>query len=343
MKKLKVFTVLFMLSLMMMIPRVAQAAQSVSQDGISVTNITSTTAYVDWSGVTNGLEECGYVTTGYTVTWWSALKGTNVIVENSTCTNAALTGLPSGTSIAIEVKPQYVNSEGETGEGYRSVWFETDGATDLNVDINTTPDAPQNPGTSVAVTLQTPTVSKTYMSEENLDALAANIDPYAQKLEWQVIDIKNGNKVVATDTSYTTGTRIYNVGRKILAVQCRVVGYDSDHNEVYSDWSAKSYVIAQPKVSTSKKNLKKNSITVSFKKIKGAKDYTIYMRKKGSSKWTKVKTTSKNKYKVTKFKGKKINLAKTDYEFCVVANAKVGGKTIKSSKSEYVYTRYYSY
>lgn len=289
MKRIKLAILLFMFSLMILVPNTAKAAQNVDEDGISITNIGTTTANVDWSG--------------------TAVKYTSM--------------------------------------GYAVAWFSTDGVQDNRLDYNNNvPDTPSTQQTTEVtqtpdITLQVPKITEVKMSETKLGAVAGNIDSNARSLEWQVIDVKNGNKVVATDTSYTTGNIFYNMKRKLYAVQCRAVGYDSNYNNIYSGWSAKSYVIAQPKVSTSKKYIKKNSITVSFKKIKGAKDYTIYMRKKGSSKWTKVKTTKKNKYKVTKFKGKSINLAKKSYEFCVIANAKVGKKTIKSSKSEYVYTVYY--
>lgn len=278
-----------MFSLMILVSNTAKAAQNVNEDGISITNIGTTTANVDWSG--------------------TAVKYTSM--------------------------------------GYAVAWFSTDGVQDNRLDYNNNvPDTPSTQQTTEVtqtpdITLQVPKITEVKMSETKLGAVAGNIDSNARSLEWQVIDVKNGNKVVATDTSYTTGNIFYNMKRKLYAVQCRAVGYDSNYNNIYSGWSAKSYVIAQPKVSTSKKYIKKNSITVSFSKIKGAKDYTIYMRKKGSSKWTKIKTTKKNKYKVTKFKGKSINLAKKSYEFCVIANAKVGKKTIKSSKSEYVYTVYY--
>lgn len=155
------------------------------------------------------------------------------------------------------------------------------------------------------------------------------------------MDVKNGNKVVATDTAYNTVDVIYNLARKVYAVQCRAVAYDTNYNEVYSNWSASKIVVAQPKVSTAKKYLKKNSITVSFKKIKGAKNYTIYMKKSTSKKWAKIKTTSKNKYKITRFKGSSINTYKTDYDICVIANVKIGKKTYKSGKFEYVRTRVY--
>lgn len=330
-----------------------KAAADVSSDGISVTGITSTTANVDWSGVSASYSD--YTINSWTVTWWSAIRGYNTIVEDSTVTSATLTGLPSGSSILIEVYPNYIDSYGESGQGYKSVWFDTDGATDLSVDIGndtpaptpTTPEPTPTPSQpdiySGAVTLSTPTVSKVVMGGGKLSALAVNVDANTAKLEWRLIDVKNKNKVVKTDTSYSTVVNMYSVGRKVYAIQCRSVGYDSDYNYVYSNWSASKYVVAQPKVSTNKKNLKKNSVTISFKKIKGVKNYTIYMRKKGAKKWTKVKTTSSSKCKVTKFKGKTINTYKTNYEFCVVSNAKIGKKTYKSGKYETIRTKYYVY
>lgn len=350
MKKAKLL--LMILGLLIMFPCTANAAQNVNEEGISITNIGTTTANVDWSGVASKYISYGYNVTGtYKVTWWSANRGTNIIIDGGANTSAYLTDLPSGTDCCIEVVPYYYDSEGTVQSGYSAAWFKTDGAWDSSIDYNNdtpsspstpqAPQTPQTPQTPVSTTLQTPTITEVKMSGTTLGAVAGNIDPNARKMEWQVIDVKNGNKVIATDTSYSTGNTFYGLKRKIYAIQCRVVGYDNDYNDVYSGWSAKKYIVTQPKVSTSKKYLKKNSITVSFGKIKGVKDYTIYMRKRNSSKWTKVKTTKKNKYKITKFKGKSINLARNSYEFCVVANAKIGGKSVKSNKLEYVYTIYY--
>ena len=184
MKKLKVFTVLFMLSLMMMVPRVAQAAQDVSENGISVTNIGTTTAYVDWSGVAANYADKNLTGT-YKVVWWSTFRGDNLVIDGTTSTSAQLTNLPSGELCCISVYAYYTDEFGDIDTVYASAFFNTDGIVDGNVDIGTVPDTP-NPGTNtnpgsdttgqqpIVVTLQTPTVSKAYMSEENLEALAAN-------------------------------------------------------------------------------------------------------------------------------------------------------------------------
>lgn len=350
MKKNKLFMLLLIFTLLTMFTQKVEAAPNVTEDGISITNIGSTTALVDWSGTVEVYRAKGYNLSGvYKVTWWSVNTGDTTIVDGSTQTSAYLTGLPSGTRCCIEVRPYYYSDNINDGSwGYNVAWFETDGSTSTITPTPSpvptpAPNVPQGPTTPApsSIVLSTPSVSKAVIVGDRLEVLANNIDPNARKLEWQVIDVKNGNKVVNTDVSYTTGNIFYNLSRKIYAIQCRAVAYDSNYNDVYSAWSTQKYVISQPKVSTNKKYLKKNSITVSFKKIKGAKDYTIYMRKKGSSKWTKVKTTKKNKYKITKFKGKSINLVNKTYEFCVIANAKVGKKTIKSAKKEYIYTRIY--
>jgi hypothetical protein len=303
---------------------------------IVVSNITSATATVDWSRVKNGLEDIGYVTKSYTVTWWSATKGTNAVVTNSTATSAKITGLPSGTDILLEVQPYAVNADGETTTGYSSCQFTTLSATDLNVNINNTNTANNSIGISA-----TPRISLAKMVKTDLYVAAGNVDTNVTSyLEYQVIDYSS-KKVVKTETSYSLSDIIYGLGRKIYGVKVRAVGYDADYNTIYSGWSPVVYTIAQPKVSANKKFIKKNSITVSFKKIKGAKSYTIYMRQKGAKSWKKIKTIKGNKYKITKFKGKKMNLTKKDYEYLVIANAKVGGKTIHSQKAEYIYT--YSY
>lgn len=103
--------------------------------------------------------------------------------------------------------------------------------------------------------------------------------------------------------------------------------------------------VKQPTIKTSKCKIKKNSIYLKWGKVKNAKSYTIYMRKEGAKKWVKVKklSASKTSYKITKFKGKNINVYKQDYEVTVMATAKINGKTYNSPKSKYIrtYTYYY--
>lgn len=309
------------------------AASPVSENGITITNITANSATIDWGSTVNVMADSGYVLQNYTVTWWTAVRGTNIIVQNSTATNANVTNLPSGTTITVEVYLNTVDGSKDEFQGYYSTTFETDETQDLDVNINN-----GTASTSTNITLPTPKINKAIMSGTELGVIAIVKDTTQFKqLEWEVYDVENDNKLVRTDISYKTTDIIYGMERKIYGVRVRGVGY----GDAVSDWSSIVYTIAQPKVSTSKKLLKQNSITVKFSKIKGAKNYTIYIRKHGKKKWTKITTTTKTKYKITKFKGKKINLKKTNYDYCVIANVKKGGKNIKSYTGEYFYTKYY--
>jgi len=325
----------------------------IMDDGITVTNLTSTSATVDWSGVgtfvLNNLAVEGTTITGYDVYLGETL------VSTGTATSVRLSNIASGTMHFVYVYVNYQHPDGSTDQYYTFDYFETGDNGNINSggeDNGTTPTNPTptpnptpapnptpEPDPTPAATLSTPTVSQAIVVEDVLYLSGANLDPYAQKIEWQIYDKKTG-KCVATDDSYTVGTEIYSFkGKKVYYAICRVVGYDSEYNEVYSNWSAKKYFVTQPKVTSTKKHIKKNSVTIKWKKVTGAKNYTIYAKKSGSKKWTKIKTTSKTSYKLTKIKGKRINTYKSKYSFRIVTNAKVNGKTIKSGNKEY-YTAY---
>ncbi len=97
----------------------------------------------------------------------------------------------------------------------------------------------------------------------------------------------------------------------------------------YSAWTT-AYTNTQPKV-----NLKKSgrSVSLSWKKVEGATNYTIYGRKGRSSDrdtFKKIGQTKKTKFNVKKIKKQKIQ-KKGTYSFFVVANKKVKGKTYQSA------------
>lgn len=188
-----------------------------------------------------------------------------------------------------------------------------------------------------------PTIDKAVLVTDKLIASTDGVDvEHTRKLEWKVVNTKTKKEI--NDVSYSTVCQMTGVSRGVYTVQVRAVGVDENYNDIYSEWSDAVYVVSQPKIYTTKnKYIKRNSTTVHFKKMKGVKNYTIYMRKHKSKKWTKLKTTTKNKVKFTKFKGKKIDNYKNSYDFCVVANVKVGKKTVKSGNYEYFKTRFYIY
>lgn len=208
------------------------------------------------------------------------------------------------------------------------------------VNPNATPVQPGQPVQPIQ--MLKPVVGEVSIAGGKVSATATNIDANnTSKLEWQIFDRKT-NKCIKTDTSYATNTVIYGVNaKKIYYIKCRAVGYDSNYNYVYSDWSEAKYFVTQPKITTKNKHVGKNQITIKWKKIPGAKSYTVYTKKSTSKKWIKVKTTKSNTVVLRKLKGKTIDTFKNTFHFTVVTNAKAGKKTIKSNRAEYY--RAYSY
>lgn len=328
-------------------------------DCISITNITSNSAYVDWSGVQAYLESNG----AYGITY-NVRLGDVTVLENTTQTSYQFSNIASDTVHFVMIDAYYYIYD-ELQDYYTFDMFETGGYSNINGGTGdnggstvtpsepTTPEptypseptpsypsepAPSEPTPSTpatTVTLSTPSVDTVEIVDGTVYVRAKNIDPYAECLEWEIYDKKTG-ELVKSATSYTVGDTIYGVnGRKVYYARCRVVGHDGNYNDVYSEWSGKKYFVTQPKITSTQKHIKVSSINIKWKKVTGAKNYTVYAKKENSKKWVKVKTTSKTSYELTKIKGKKLNLRNSDYNFRVITNAKVGGKTIKSSNKEY--------
>lgn len=71
-----------------------------------------------------------------------------------------------------------------------------------------------------------------------------------------------------------------------------------------------------------------DAVKISWKKMSGAKSYTVYMAQGANGKFKKVCTTSKTSYTVSKFNGSRFQNG--IYYYKVVASRKAGKKTIKS-------------
>lgn len=101
----------------------------------------------------------------------------------------------------------------------------------------------------------------------------------------------------------------------------------------YGSWSSYKEFAPPVKYTTKSGTLKtKKVIPLSWKKVKGAKNYTVYMSTKQNSGFKKIATVKKNSCKVSKYKKKALKYGK-NYYFRVVANRKSGKKTIKSIAS----------
>lgn len=161
---------------------------------------------------------------------------------------------------------------------------------------------------------------------------------------YQVEIYKADNKLVKTYNIY--GRRAKSKTFILKSVkntpfQYRVRTYTFMNGEKqYGAWSELAYAIPQANVSASK--VSNNAVKLSWTKVAGAKDYTVYRAAKDGGKFKKVGTTKKASYKVN-------NLSPyTDYYFLVKANkVLIGGKkrnstTLADQNDIYVYIQKYS-
>ena len=161
---------------------------------------------------------------------------------------------------------------------------------------------------------------------------------YSDGYEYQVYDIKGKKPVTTGLTSSYYSTTVKNIKFKRF-YKLRVRSYvNVNGKKLYGAWSDFTGFAFQPKVTI--KASGKNGFKLSWKKVKNAKSYTVYMSTSKDSGYKKIKTLKKNSLKVTKFKKKNLKKRK-QYWFYVVANTKMGKKTVKSKGTlRYWATRY---
>lgn len=156
---------------------------------------------------------------------------------------------------------------------------------------------------------------------------------FADGFQYQLYE-KNGKKPISSGYS----TSYYSTYLKNLKAnkfyKLRVRAYVKvNGNNVFGEWSDATYFSYQPKVFLKRSG---SALKLSWKKVKGATNYTVYMSTSKNTGYKKIKTLKGTKIKVSKFKKKKLNKKKTYYVY-VIANTKVGKKTYKSDKQYYYY------
>ncbi len=167
---------------------------------------------------------------------------------------------------------------------------------------------------------------------------------------------KSGKKIKTYTSSYastyytlacTKGTKMY----KVVIKPFYVANSGTSYAKTYYGGAKTIYAVPQPNVK--KTTYSKSKINLKWKKVAGAKKYTVYMARSKSSKsnaevaqlsFKKIKTTKKTSLSIKKFKGKKINTKKYYYYIYIRTTAKVAGKsatTRTDSLTYYTYHRYY--
>lgn len=175
-----------------------------------------------------------------------------------------------------------------------------------------------------------------YYSYSNKVSYAFDKEVHADGYEYVLYNYK-GKKLKSGKTTYYSYNTLSNV--KVGSFyRLKVRAYTNINGRaVYGEWSDTISFAHQTKV-----NIKRSgrNLKFSWKKIKGVKDYTIYVSTKQKSGYKKVATTKKTSYTLKKFKKKKLSTKKKYYVY-VVANTKIGKKKFKSnSELCYYLTRY---
>lgn len=148
---------------------------------------------------------------------------------------------------------------------------------------------------------------------------------------------RGGQQVDIIDTTeYCSGTFYRTNTQNVYSV--KVKGYTWINNgaeKLYGPESDVLYAVPQPRITSTDSDLKINSINLKWKKVKGATKYDVYISTKQKSGYKKVATVkgSKKSCKITKYKGKTINLLNRYYYVKVVTYAKFGKKTVKSQNN----------
>lgn len=160
---------------------------------------------------------------------------------------------------------------------------------------------------------------------------------------------RKGKPVQTVDESYYRSASFSKTNsQNIYSVKVRAYTWINGGTEkIYGDYSKTLYAVPQPKITSKKSDLKRNSVNLKWKKVTGATKYDIYVSRSEKSGYKKVATVKSNKksYKITKFKGKTLNIHNKTHYIKIVTHAKFGKKTVKSSSkpqlSVYTYTTYY--
>ncbi len=168
-------------------------------------------------------------------------------------------------------------------------------------------------------------------------APSGNYSPY---YEYQILN--TSNQVISSGTRYGSSLYLSSYPGFNRVARLRVRPYITANNTTYyGNWSAFKNIVPQPIVKSAK--LKSgNAVKITWKKVKGASKYVVYMSKKEKSGYKKITTLSSKKtsYTVKKFKGKKFAKYKNYYYKIVTKTKKYGSSAKNYYNGFYIYNRY---
>lgn len=163
---------------------------------------------------------------------------------------------------------------------------------------------------------------------------------YTPSYQYQILN--TSNQVISSGTRYGASLYLSSYPGYNRVGRLRVRPFITANNTTYyGSWSAFKNIVPQPIVKSAK--LKSgNKVKITWKKVKGASKYVVYMSKKAKSGYKKIATLSSKKtsYTVKKFKGKKF-VKNKNYYYKIVTKTKNYGSSAKNYYNGfYIYTVY---
>lgn len=307
-KKIALVSSAFLASLMLCV--LVMAAQPAKAYAASVNQISATANSITVSWEDPSANTPSYTTTGYKVLWGKSNSEIIGTVDNGLKTSYTISGLQPGNKYYIKIECNRKNAS--TGTPISTPYTYSS----------------FNCATRVVKPTGVKQV-KWYYYNKNVE-FSWNKQDAATSVEWKVCKASNGKKVEGgTVSAYRTSDTASKISNNVVyTAQVRV-------KDAYgwSPWSDKAYLFTQPMLLDSKTKATNGKLNIAWGKINGATGYTVYLSTKEKSGYKKLATlkSTKTKYVVKKFKGKKISKSKTYYVY-VVANKKVGKKTYTSGK-----------
>lgn len=148
---------------------------------------------------------------------------------------------------------------------------------------------------------------------------------------------RKGKQVQVVDTTdYHAATFSKTNTQNIYSVKVKPYVWINGYSQkLYGQESKTLYAVPQPYITSKNSDIKTGSINVKWKKVTGATKYEVYVSNKQKSGYKKAATvkSSKKSYKITRYKGKSLNLLNKTHYVKVVTYAKFGKKTVKSQSN----------
>lgn len=182
-----------------------------------------------------------------------------------------------------------------------------------------------------------------YSPTTNYLELTWNKRPSANGYQYEVWSMtgKNGKRLVnGRSGRYNTSTSFISTKLKkaqFLKVRMRAYVELSNGTTQYGPWSNWSYTSRQPELEI--KNVRGGQ-KLTWNKVDGAKNYTVWVSTRQKTGYKKVKTTTKRSLTIKKYGKSALKSGKT-YYYTIVANKKIGKRTYQGSKTHSFFLKYY--